>query len=57
MFRNQRGESNTGSMIAVVLLVIALITVFFLWQNDRESADASLEVDIGLDVPAAVRLV
>ena len=42
------GRSN-GMVIGIVLLVVALIVVFFLWQRDRESTD--LNIDIGA-IPA-----
>ena len=48
---DERGASNGGALVAVVLLVIALIAVVFLWQNDRDSADATIDVDIGLVSP------
>lgn len=39
--------------LLVGLLVVALVVVLILWMNDRESQDASLDVDIGwIDAPA-----
>ncbi len=49
---DQNGGTNSGAMVTIVILVVALIGVFLLWQNDRESMDASLDVDIGLVEPA-----
>lgn len=44
--------------LLVGLLVVALVVVLILWMNDRESQDASLDVDIGqVDAPALVHLV
>ena len=44
---NESGATSRGSMVAVAILVVALATVVILWMNDRESADASLDIDIG----------
>lgn len=39
--------------LLVGLLVAALVVVFLLWMNDRESQDANLDIDIGwTDAPA-----
>ena len=39
-------------------LVVALVVVLLLWMNDRESADAELDIDIGMaDAPALPHLV
>lgn len=43
---DSRGEGNQGSLIAIVLLVLALFAVFFLWQRDEGADDAELEIDI-----------
>ncbi len=44
--------------LLVGLLVVALVVVLILWMNDRESQDASLDVNIGwADAPALVELV
>lgn len=43
--------------LLVGLLVVALVVVLILWMNDRESQDASLEIDIGwVDAPALALL-
>lgn len=44
----ESGRSNS-LVIGIVVLVVALIVVFFLWQRDQESAD--LDIDIGA-IPA-----
>lgn len=44
--------------LLVGLLVVALVVVLILWMNDRDSQDASLDVNIGwVDAPALVELV
>lgn len=41
--------------LLVGLLVVALVVVFLLWMNDRESQDAELDVDVGwIDAPELV---
>jgi len=41
----------------VGLLVVVLVVVLIMWMNDRESQDASLDVDIGwIDAPALTTL-
>jgi hypothetical protein len=41
--------------LLVGLLVVALIVVLVMWMNDRESQDASLDIDIGwVDAPGLV---
>jgi hypothetical protein len=50
---DERGEGNQGALIAIVLLIIALLAVFFAWQRDSESVDPELDVDIG-SVPVIV---
>lgn len=43
--------------LLVGLLVVALVVVLILWMNDRDSQDASLDVNIGwVDAPALVEL-
>ena len=43
--------------LLVGLLVVALVVVLIMWMNDRESQDASLDVDIGwIDAPELVQL-
>jgi len=47
---SQEKYVNKNALI-VALLVIALVVVVYLWMNDRESKDVS--IDIGqVDVPA-----
>lgn len=42
--------------LLVGLLVVALIVVLILWMNDRESQDASLDIEIGwIDAPALLQ--
>lgn len=46
------------NVLLVGLLVVALAVVLILWMNDRESQDASLDIDIGwADAPAFIELV
>jgi len=41
--------------LLVGLLVVALVVVLIIWMNDRESQDASLDIDIGrVDAPGLV---
>jgi len=48
--RTQETYVNKNTLL-VALLVIALVVVVYLWMNDRESKD--LSIDVGhLDVPA-----
>lgn len=43
--------------LLVGLLVVALVVVLIMWMNDRESQDASLDIDISwADAPAFVEL-
>jgi hypothetical protein len=49
------GEGSQGALVAITLLIIALLLVFFLWMNDRRSQDADLEIDIG-QAPDTVQL-
>lgn len=48
---------NKNAML-VGLLVVVLVVVLIMWMNDRESQDASLDIDIGwVDAPGLVALV
>jgi len=43
--------------LLVGLLVVVVVVVLIMWMNDRESQDASLDVDIGwVDAPALITL-
>lgn len=46
---NDRGGSTKKITVLVAILVIALVTVLVLWQQDRQSQDVRLDVDIGLE--------
>lgn len=55
--RFRRPDVNRNALL-VGLLVVALAVVFLLWMNDRESQDASLDIDIGwADAPAFIEFV
>lgn len=56
-FSDGRLDVNRNALL-VGLLVVALVVVLILWMNDRESQDASLDVNIGwVDAPELVEFV
>lgn len=41
------GSSRKGLIGVVLLLIVALVVVFMLWQRDQESQDLEIEIGSG----------
>lgn len=41
------GGSQKGLVAVIIVLVVALLVVFYLWQQDQESKDVRIDFDTG----------